>query len=352
MKEIITKRSKRYWQIFGLISMAALVYMFLPFIDVILYGLFVYYVTRPIYDRINKRINKKSISAGVSLFILILPVLIIALYATSVASFELTKLLESIDYAIPGEYMKEILNELSIVGQHLTPEEFWEFMTTSTSFKDFLIVPIASLINIVFKLFLMFTIGFYLLKDGYRLRKWFLESSFGIENELSRKFLDSVDEDLYRIFFGNILIAGLTSVLAVILFYILNIFAPESLTIPYPFLLGLLCGLAIFVPGIGIKIIWIPMFLYLIGQAYFNNILLSAGGFLLISLGAVVMLIDIAPDIVLRPIICSKRIHPGVMLLAYLFGYVVFGFMGLFLGPVIVIVATNFIEIILPKMHG
>jgi len=349
--ELIKKSSRRYWQILGLISIGLLLYMSVPFLDVIIYGIFIYYVTRPIYERIDDRIKRRNVSAFVSLFLLILPVIIIAIYTSSIASFELTRFMEGIDYTIPLGYLNKAIEELSSIGQQLTPQELWEFIKENPSLQDILIVPIAGLVNILFKLFLMFTIAFYLLKDGHKLRKWFSEKVLGEDVKLSERFFNSIDEDLNRVFFGNILVALFTALIAITLFYILNLFAPQYLGIPYPFLLGILCGIAIFIPGIGIKIVWVPMALYLVIQAYVNNILFTGWWFLLVFLVAVFFLVDLSPDLILRPYISAKKVHTGVMLLAYLFGYIVFGFMGLFLGPIIVVLVTNFMSIILPEIR-
>ncbi|MBN2014357.1 MAG: AI-2E family transporter [Candidatus Altiarchaeota archaeon] len=495
MSESISKRNKRYWRVFGILIAALLLYMLYRlggYIDVILYGIFVYYVTRPIYERVNKKLNKKNISAGLSLFLFVLPVILIFIYASIVAAVELNSLLGSIDYEIPVESFEETIDQLNVIGKeltsrdnetcsiptcfdgiqnqdetgidcggtcqpchckneildeneteidcggtcqpchckneildeneteidcggsclpcgneesclvdgdcttglchegtcqtpscdseqlipqedhtqvtqekkNLTPSELWTMITDRLNLSEF-IGPITDIINNVvnlivmfaFKLFLMFTIGFYLLKDGHQLREWFPKSALGGDTELFERFIESVDKDLQKIFFGNILVAVLTACIAIVLFHILNFIAPGlspglKLEIPYPFLLGLLCGIGIFVPGIGIKIVWVPLWMYLAIQAYLHNMLLGAGWFLLLFPVTVFLLVDLAPDLILRPIISSRRIHRGVLLLAYLFGYIAFGFMGLFLGPIIIVLATNFISIVLPEIRG
>ncbi len=356
----VAKRDKRYWLVFGIISVGLLLYMIFPFIDVIIYGIFIYYITRPVYERINNRICSKNISATLALIIFVLPVILILVYAISVASHELMRFLEGVDYTIPSEYyLGNILEELSYLGQKMTPQQIWELIITNKDLTGLLILPLESLakpleslVNLGLKLFFMFTIGFYLLKDGKRLREWLLGSSLKVDNELSKRFLDSVDKDLHRIFFSNILIAMLTSTIGITLFYILNLLAPEHLAIPYPFLMGLLCGIAIFIPAIGIKIVLVPLYIYIIAQAFLSGILLSSLGFILISIVLVFLFVDISPDIVLRPIISSRVIHPGVIILSYLFGVMVFGFVGLFLGPMIVVVVTNFMAIVFPRIHN
>nr|QNO53459.1 hypothetical protein HCHKDHBN_00030 [Methanosarcinales archaeon ANME-1 ERB6] len=74
--------------------------------------------------------------------------------------------------------------------------------------------------------------------------------------------------------------------------------------------------------------------------------------FLLLFLVVVGVAVDFTPDTVLRPYISGKHIHVGALLLACIFGIVVFGFLGLFLAPMILIIATNFMKIVLPELRG
>jgi predicted PurR-regulated permease PerM len=342
--------SRKIWWAVGLLTAGFLCYMLLPFVDVLIYGLFVYYVARPVYGMMNAMIRSQRLSAFISLFLVILPVIVIALYAASVASFELTRFLKGADYSIPFKYLSDAVDSLSPLGQQLTPQELWGLINSSGGL-DILIVPVTVLLDVSFKLFLTLTIGYYLLKDGQMLRTWFTAAVFYKEKDLAERFLDSMDADLRRIFAGTVLVAFLTSFVAIVLFYVMDSIAPSDLVIPYPFLLGLLCGLAIFVPGIGVAIIWVPLVIYLIVQAYFSGILLSAAWFLLIFAASVFLFVGVAPDLLLRPLVSSKSLHPGVMLCSYIFGYAIFGFVGLFLGPLLVAVFSSFAKVVLPALR-
>jgi predicted PurR-regulated permease PerM len=342
--------SRRVWWAIGLLTSILVCYMPLPFVDVLIYGIFVYYVARPVYGVMRKMIRSDSLSVFLSLFLVILPVIVIALYAASVASFELSRLLEGVDYSIPIKYLSDAVDSMSLLGQQLTPQELWDLINSSGGL-DLLIVPVTILLDVSFKLFLTLTIGYYLIKDGRRLREWATGALFPGEDDLGRRFFDSLDANLRGIFAGTVLVAVMTSFVAIVLFYTMDSIAPASLVIPYPFLLGLLCGIAIFVPGIGVAIIWVPIVIYLIVQAYFGGVLLSAAWFLLLFAVAVFLFVGVAPDLLLRPLISSKNMHPGIMLCSYIFGYAVFGFVGLFLGPLIVAAASSFAKVVLPAIR-
>jgi len=350
-------RGKLYWQILGLISIALLAYMLHPFLDVIIYGIFIYYVARPMYSKFEKRFKHKSVSAFISLFIVVLPIVLISIYTLSIAYIELSKFLTHVEFG-HMDYVTEIFKnfegiastiKLDDISTLISQGDTWGLiLTLITRFSGIF----SGFFDILFKLFLTFTIAFYLLKDGTKLREWITDTFLGGKTELTKKFFDELDSSLHRVFFGNILIVVLTALIAAVIFNLLNLVAPPQLLIPYPILLGILCGLGIFIPMIGMKLIWIPLAIYLGIQAYLNGILSTAWWFLLLFLVIVFVVVDFAPDIVLRPYISGKHVHGGAMLLAYIFGIVVFGFLGLFLGPMILIIATNFMKIVLPELSG
>jgi predicted PurR-regulated permease PerM len=74
---------KLCWLILGLISTALLVYVLFRFCDVLIYGIFVYYVARPVYRGFVKRYKYERVGAFISLFFIVLPLVLIGIYALS-----------------------------------------------------------------------------------------------------------------------------------------------------------------------------------------------------------------------------------------------------------------------------
>ncbi|MDY6966731.1 MAG: AI-2E family transporter [Halobacteriota archaeon] len=348
---------KFFWQIFGLILIALLAYMFFPFLDVIIYGTFVYYVARPMYASLVRRFGHERLGAFISLFIVVLPIALISIYALSIAYFELSNLLIQVEFAYM-DYVNDLFEGLKGIASNINHDDIstlidqgdiWGLIAGQiASFSG----SLSSYFNIPFKLFITFIIAYYLLKDGAKLRKWTTYTFIGGKTDLTKKFFDDVDFALHQVFFGNILTAILTTLIASITFCLLNLVAPPQLTIPYPILLGILLGLGIFIPVLGEKLIWIPLTIYLFIQAYANGILSTAWWFILLFFVVVSLVVDTMPEFVLRPYITRKQIHVGALLLAYIFGITVFGFLGLFLGPMILIIATSFMKIVLPDLRG
>jgi predicted PurR-regulated permease PerM len=103
----------------------------------------------------------------------------------------------------------------------------------------------ATIADLLFKLFIIFFIAFTLLKDDERIRAYFAKTFPGLveeHNGLFRRYAGNVDGDLQKIFFSNLLSIVFFAIIAVIAYQALNMFAPPSMQIPSPILLGLLTG--------------------------------------------------------------------------------------------------------------
>jgi predicted PurR-regulated permease PerM len=97
---------------------------------------------------------------------------------------------------------------------------------------------------------------------------------------------------------------------------------------PSSMLLGLAAGFASIIPVVGSALVWVPAATYLlvIGSIWKGVFLLIWGAVVISSI-----------DNVLRPLVVSGRVelHPMVLLFFIFGGVEAFGFLGLFLGPVV-----------------
>ncbi|MFH1835302.1 MAG: AI-2E family transporter [Methanobacteriota archaeon] len=342
--------SRTHWIILGLVSIGLLAYMMKPFTDVLLFGLFLYYVLRPLYRVINKRIHQRELSAALAISAVIIPLLLIIGYTISIASTQFTSLVKSVDDPV-GIYLNTGLSRLSTTLKGLQFSEFKAVLQQSSDLGLFLLQLSTSTLGVIFKILLVFAVAFYTLKYGPTVRAWFLCT---ITNERERKLaqtlFNDIDDDLHHVFFGNILVSVVTAVLGIIVYVGLDILSPE-IKIPYPILLGSLSGVANLIPVVGMKLIWIPLVIYLAFKAYIGGVLMSSIGFLVVSALAIYIIVDWFPDMVLRPFLSgSKRIPMGVLFFTYIFGVAVFGFTGILIGPIIVVTVLNFLRVVLPEI--
>jgi len=98
--------------------------------------------------------------------------------------------------------------------------------------------------------------------------------------------------------------------------------------VPSSLLLGLAAGFCSILPVLGSSIVWVPVAIYLlVSGAIWKGVFLLIWGLVVIS----------AVDNLLRPWVIAGRVelHPMVLLFFVLGGVEAFGFLGLFLGPVV-----------------
>jgi predicted PurR-regulated permease PerM len=164
-----------------------------------------------------------------------------------------------------------------------------------------------------------FVILFFLFREGkdlaYRAGR-LLPLSPDQVARLYRNISDTVIANVYGILTVGVAQGILTGV------------AMRIVGMPSSLLLGLAAGFASIIPVVGSALIWAPVAIYLL-----VNGTMWKGVFLLLW-GAIVIS---SVDNVLRPLVVSGRVelHPMVLLFFILGGVEAFGFIGLFLGPVV-----------------
>jgi predicted PurR-regulated permease PerM len=109
--------------------------------------------------------------------------------------------------------------------------------------------------------------------------------------------------------------------------------------LPSPLVFGVLSAVASFIPFVGTALIWIPASLYLLTQGVAWKTI-----FLVVWSAVVVG----SADNVLRPFLVSGKARIGTLTVFFgvLGGLAAFGFIGLFLGPVILALVTTLIEFV------
>jgi predicted PurR-regulated permease PerM len=146
-------------------------------------------------------------------------------------------------------------------------------------------------------------------------------------NRLFNGVRDGIVANLYGIL-GVGIVQGLLTGLAL-----------RVLGVPTPLLLGVLAGFASLVPVLGTSLVWLPAAIYLIVAVHVWK------GIALLLWGALVVA---SSDNVVRPLIVQGRveIHPLLLLFAMLGGIRVFGFLGIFIGPIVLSLAGALFDMI------
>jgi len=335
------------WFLLGTVLLGALGFVLYSFVGTFVFGIFVYYSTRPIYRRLREHVGSPSIAAAVALVLLALPALLLLAYTLAVAVQEANRVLDAVEFAGLQRAIRPYV-DISLIVQN--PQEILDHPDLRTIVREFFGNAFSYLGFIgtaLLHLFVMVGIAFYLLRDDRRLARWF-EATFPGDGDLLGRDGHVVDRDFSNIFFGNILNAVITAVIGSLAYNLIDFASPAAVGIPYPTLLGSLAGVASLVPVVGMKLVYVPAALYLVVTS------VQAGPELLWfpAVFAVVsfVVVDVIPDLVLRPYVSGRGLHLGMVMFAYIFGPLLFGWYGIFLGPMLLVLLVHFVRIVLPEL--
>jgi predicted PurR-regulated permease PerM len=366
--EVEIDRSRLAWGVVGLALAGTLVFVAYSFVGTFVFGLFVYYATRPVYRRTRRRVPGRSLAAATALTVVFLPILLLLAYTFAIALQEFNRLEETVDLG-PFEQAVQPYVNLSDVVKH--PESLLndpDVQNLAGSLADTVLESLGLVGIGLLHLFVVLAIAFYLLRDGPRLSRWF-HRRFDDADGVLAAFVAAVDRDLYRVFSGNIYNALFTGTLGALAYSLLDVAAPASAGLPYPALVGLLAGAASLVPVVGMKLVYFPVAAYLFAAQYTSAdpVYWVPTAFVLLSF----VVVDTIPDLIVRPMVSGQRpqveyslsplsvrlrfsgeggLHIGMVMFAYIFGPLLFGWYGLFLGPVILVVLVHFTRLVLPEL--
>lgn len=339
-------RQHPFWSILGVLLGLFFAFFIYRFIGTFVFGIFFYYVSRPFYRRVKQHIEYRGLAAGISLLVVMLPLFILFSWLSMAALQEYRLINEQLDIASQLEpYVGPFID--------LTAATNGNFSSLTGSIDAVqttldVMLQYVSIFGIgATHLFLMIIIAFYLLRDDHKLSAWL--RSFDNDNEYLTRYIKVVDQDLHHIFFGNILNAVIAGTIASLLYLSLNTIAPAGVNVPYPVLIGSLVGVASLIPIVGMKIAYLPI----AGYLYVTTTLLPsepAFWFPTTFLVGSFILVDGIPDFILRPYVSGKNTHIGMLMGAYILGPFMFGYYGIFLAPMLLVLVLQYSRIILPEL--
>jgi predicted PurR-regulated permease PerM len=183
--------------------------------------------------------------------------------------------------------------------------------------------------------FLTLVVVFFFFRDG---EEWaaqiagMMPLSAAQSSRLFRNITDTIIGNVYGIVSVGAAQGFLTGVATVLV------------GLPSPLLLGIAAFFASIVPVVGAALIWLPAGLYLIFVgSLWKGIFVLVWGTIVIS----------TVDNIVRPWVVSGKVelHPLILLFFILGGVQVFGFLGLFLGPVIAAVLFALLDLLRDEIN-
>ncbi|EMA70749.1 hypothetical protein C461_00632 [Halorubrum aidingense JCM 13560] len=329
------------WILIGVLLTVVVSLILYSFIGALVVGVFLYYATRPIYRWVDQRTGHPDLSAVITLLTVGLPVLLILAYAAFIGIREVDQFFAVADLGQPRTVLEPYVDLVSENSEQGVLGVLRNNLARVGGFA-------AGVMTWLLRLFVIFTLAFYLLRDDHKIERWFRRC---FENQPSAvTFMEQVDDDLTTIYTGNLITIGASGILAVIVYYGLDLVAPAGTGVQFPILLGLLTGVATLIPSVGTKLVYFPYTGYLVWQS------VSSGEtplwFPVVFFLVTVVVVDTVPDIFIRSYVSKGELNMGLILLMYVLGAVAFGWYGVFVAPIVLVVFIHFVRDILPVLLG
>jgi predicted PurR-regulated permease PerM len=329
--------------------------LFAPFMTVLLWSILIYTLLGPLHQRITRGMNftktpglilKNIMAAAFSLAALVL-ILIPLSFVVSQFYLQIMDIVRFVRDSLTGnpllfddvfvkfsDFIRDFTNGLVI----WTPEEIQrDIIQAVTSGAQNLLTAISSVARnlgaFAISFAFMFFCLFFFFLDGPYLAK-LATHIIPIKKEYMSALVGKFKETTRNLFLGYIMVALVQAVMAYIIFAIFRV--KGSLVLAA---LVLICS---FIPMFGASLVWAPIGIVRIVSGHL------AGGIVFLAVSGVCISLL---DNFLRPVFLQDRIHlhPLVIFVSILGGVSVYGFNGLILGPLVVILFLTVLDMFLAE---
>jgi predicted PurR-regulated permease PerM len=311
--------------------------IFKPFLNEILVATILVSIFYGLYERLTaflrgyKKAAALIMCVGIALLV-IMPIAQIIYYAAqkSDQAFLATKnFLNNTDFEKflePGVF--ESLETGFLSGEEIRGS----LLEMAAKIKDWLIVETGGLLvgtaNFIISLFLIFFIMFFFFVDGKAILTKLMHLT-PLPNRYDREIFQKFRDVSFSTIVSTIITGIAQGIMGAIAFAIVGLPA---------FFPGLAMGFLSLLPYVGASLVWMPAGIYLIfvGQIWQGVFMLAWGA-------AMVSMVD---DVLRGYLIKGKaRVHPIFVILSIFGGIALFGFWGLFFGPLIISLAATVLHI-------
>ena len=309
----------------------------LPFLQPVLAGGLLAYLVVPVSDRLSRRLGP-TVGTLVTVAVTVLVVLVPLLVILGVAADQAVSLVRGTDVPDLAVVERLVEEQLGTAVDLSTLEE--PLARAGETGLQGLLGGVVGLLSgvpgfLVGAVVFLFTY-FYLLRDGDALVAW-LRTAAPLEPAVADELIRRTDDLLWAAVVGNVVVAALQAALTVVAFVVLGFDNIVFLGVA-TFALSLL-------PLIGASVVWIPAVAYLV---LVGRIPAAVG---LLVYGSVVIS---GSDNVVRPMAMRRgaELNPALLVLGIFGGVAVFGFLGLFVGPVVLGLSKEVVDVLVAERGG
>ncbi|WP_193047918.1 AI-2E family transporter [Mycolicibacterium baixiangningiae] len=347
----LTQTQKRALAVVTLLAVAFGAYFLRGFFILIVVAAVAAYLFTPLYERLRRRLGT-GLAATLTLFAAILTVIVPVSLVVFLAIIEITQMVNTVsqwmsttDVSTLGDRALEVVNKLAAkvpyLDIHVTPDTLRSgVVTVSQRVGEWLLAvlqgALGGVIGAVAATIIFLYVFLSLLTKRERIRTLIRQLN-PLGEEITDLYLEKTGAMVRGTVSGQFVIAVVQGVLGAISIYIAGFH--EGIF----FFAVILSALSVIPLGSGVATI--P---FGIGMALFGNVI----GGVFVVLFHLIVITNI--DNFLRPILVPKaaRLDPALMLLAVFSGIAMFGFWGIVLGPVLMIIIVTTISVYLAVYKG
>lgn len=305
-------------------------YLLTPFFFPIFWAAVIASIFRPLYKRLNGKLNRPSMCAAITLLLIALIIILPGSVIGSLLFTESMRIYET--FNTDSGHVEKIVKSITTVARdnpyavrfHINEQFLTEkFSEIARSISNYIFVHLKALtqntILFVVQFAVMLYTLFFFIRDGDKFLNMVMQFfSLGQERGkvLHERFVVTARSTLKV----TLIIGGIQGILGGFIFWVTGI---EGALV-----WGVVMILMSIVPVVGCSIIWIPAgVIMMIAGPLWKGILILAFGVFVISM----------VDNLLRPILIGRdvQMHPLLIFLSTLGGISLFGFSGFVIGPII-----------------
>src|SRR3989344_6034906 len=300
-----------------------------PFIGALLWAFVVAFTFNPVTNWLEKIVKKRFIATIITLLLVVLIVTLPFILLTN------SLINESVEIYFKAQNLniEGIAQKVStyLEGQNFDLNFYFKqginksLQYILNSLSDFAFhIPQRAVRTVMF----LFA-TFYFLYDGKAIVGK-IKDILPLKDKHKEGLITRLKEGMYAATYGLIVVSVIQGIIATIGLVIFKV--------PSPLLWGVVSFFLILLPIVGAAMVWLPAAIYKIALGdLFNGIGLIIYGTLVLS----------SMDYILKPklIGAKARIHPLIIILGVFGGLALFGFTGVIIGPVLLMIAKVFLEV-------
>jgi len=292
-----------------------------PILMSIIWGILLAFIFSPVYDFFVKWTKSKNFSASLIVFSLIVIILLFIWFLTPIVinqSFKIFRSSQQLDIVTP---LKKIFP--SFFASEAFSKDIGEIIKsfiskTTSSVTDSLTKFVFNFPTIMLQFTVVIFTFFFVLRDKEEIINY-VKSLSPLSKDVEKRLFDYSKDITNSVIYGQVFIGIIQGLIAGLGFFIFGV--PNAL---YLTLIAIVVGI---LPILGPLLVWVPVALFLIIQG--NQV--SAIGVIIFG-----MLSSVSENL-LRPLIVSKRakLSTSIVLIGMVGGFLMFGFLGFIIGPLV-----------------